>query len=112
MQFDIIADGSSDAFDNNLPNTPKYVYLFFYFSVNIVFTVHLCIFPKKSLKTYTVLILYCFSCTVFSLKSTNSRTLSINIIQSGLSVCGSLSLSPAPRGFESQPNVHKGRSFG
>ena len=92
MQFDSIAESSYRSFlqyyqaalGNHLSKTPRYVYLFFCFSVYISFTVHLCIFPDKIPKTYTVLILYWFFCTIFSLKHIYSWMLNKIIIQSGL----------------------------
>ena len=86
MQFDSISESSYRSFlqnnyaalGNHLSKNPRYVYLFFYFSV----------YMTKSRKTdsNTVLILYCFFCSIFSLKPTYSGTLNINIFQSGLTV--------------------------
>jgi len=70
------------ALGNYLSENPRYVYC-----VYIGFNVHSCVFPEIIPKTYTVSILNCFNCSIFSLKPTYLRTLSINIIQSSITFC-------------------------
>ena len=92
MQFDSIAESSHRSFlqyyqttlGNHLYKALRYVG---FFSVYICITVHLCVFKTKYLKTYTVLILFCFFCTILTQKPTYLRTLNINVIQSGLKWC-------------------------
>ena len=94
MQFDSIVERSSysnflqcyqAALGNHMLKTPRYVYLFFIFQFTLVLFYIRVFFQTKSMKTYTVLILYCFFCTIFSLIPTYSLTLDIKMIQSGLS---------------------------
>ena len=93
MQFDSIAESSYRSFlqfyqaalGNHLYWLSKTPYVYFCIFQFTLVWLHICMFfQTKSLKTYTVLILYCFFCTIFSLKRTYSRTLNINIIQSGI----------------------------